>query len=88
MVLKEQLERLVDEMVTRGVCFEDAQREFEKKFIAHVLTQVRRQPLSGRRSPGHAPQHAEPQDRRVPPPPHRRLDSGFSRSTTISSRAG
>ena len=37
MVLKEQLERLVDEMVTRGVCYEDAQREFEKKFISHVL---------------------------------------------------
>ena len=35
--MKEQLERLVDEMVTRGVCFEDARREFEKKFIAHVL---------------------------------------------------
>jgi Fis family transcriptional regulator len=37
MVLKEQLERLVDEMVSRGVCFEDARREFEKKFISHVL---------------------------------------------------
>jgi DNA-binding NtrC family response regulator len=37
MVLKEQLERLVDELVTRGVCFEDARREFEKKFIAQVL---------------------------------------------------
>jgi len=37
MPLKEQLERLVDEMVARGVRFEDAQREFEKKFIAHVL---------------------------------------------------
>jgi len=35
--LKEQLERLVDEMVTRGVRYEDAQREFEKKFISHVL---------------------------------------------------
>ena len=38
MVLKEQLERLVDEMVTRGVCFEDARREFEKKFISQVLS--------------------------------------------------
>ena len=35
--MKEQLERLVDEMVTRGVRFEDAHREFEKKFIMHVL---------------------------------------------------
>ena len=37
MPLNEQLERLVDEMVARGVCYEDARREFEKKFIANVL---------------------------------------------------
>lgn len=35
--MKEQLERLVDEMVTRGIRFEDAHREFEKRFIAQVL---------------------------------------------------
>jgi len=35
--LKEQLERIVDEMVNRGVRYEDAQREFEKKFIVRVL---------------------------------------------------
>ena len=35
--LKEQLERIVDEMVNRGVRYEDAQREFEKKFIARVM---------------------------------------------------
>jgi Fis family transcriptional regulator len=35
--LREQLDRLVDEMVTKGVRYEDAQREFEKRFIAHVL---------------------------------------------------
>ena len=40
MPLKEQLERLVDEMVTRGVRYEDAQREFEKKFIARVLSKA------------------------------------------------
>jgi Fis family transcriptional regulator, factor for inversion stimulation protein len=37
MQLKEQLEHLVDEMVAKGVRYEDAHREFEKKFIAHVL---------------------------------------------------
>ena len=37
MVLREALERLVDDMITRGVRYEDAQKEFEKKFIAHVL---------------------------------------------------
>ncbi|HEY9463451.1 MAG TPA: helix-turn-helix domain-containing protein [Vicinamibacterales bacterium] len=40
MPLKEQLDRLVDELVTRGVRFEDAQREFEKKFISHILTKA------------------------------------------------
>jgi DNA-binding NtrC family response regulator len=38
--MREQLERLVDEMVTKGVRFADAQREFEKKFIAHVLSKA------------------------------------------------
>jgi Fis family transcriptional regulator, factor for inversion stimulation protein len=40
MPLKEQLDRLVDELVTRGVRFEEAQREFEKKFISHILTKA------------------------------------------------
>jgi Fis family transcriptional regulator, factor for inversion stimulation protein len=38
--LREQLERLVDEMVSKGIRLEDAQREFEKRFIAHVLTKT------------------------------------------------
>ena len=37
MPLREALERLIDDMVTKGVHYEDAQREFEKKFITHVL---------------------------------------------------
>jgi DNA-binding NtrC family response regulator len=36
--VRELLERLVDEMVTRGIRFEDAQREFEKRFIAQALS--------------------------------------------------
>jgi DNA-binding NtrC family response regulator len=36
-VLREQLEQLVDDMVTKGVRYDDAQREFEKRFITHVL---------------------------------------------------
>jgi DNA-binding NtrC family response regulator len=40
MALREELERLVDDMVTRGVLYEDAQREFEKRFIARVLTRA------------------------------------------------
>ena len=40
MAMREQLERLIDEMVTKGVRYDDAQREFEKKFIAQVLAQA------------------------------------------------
>ena len=39
-LLREQLERLIDDLVTRGVRYEDAQREFEKRFIAHVLAKA------------------------------------------------
>jgi Fis family transcriptional regulator, factor for inversion stimulation protein len=39
-ILRDQLEHLVDEMVTKGVRYEDAQREFEKRFIAHVLSRA------------------------------------------------
>jgi DNA-binding NtrC family response regulator len=38
-MISERLERLVEEMVEKGVHFEDALREFEKRFIARVLTQ-------------------------------------------------
>jgi DNA-binding NtrC family response regulator len=37
MPLRDQLDRLVDEMVTKGIRYDEAQREFEKKFIVHVL---------------------------------------------------
>jgi DNA-binding NtrC family response regulator len=38
-MISERLQRLVDEMVEKGVHFEDAVREFEKRFIVRVLTQ-------------------------------------------------
>ena len=37
MPMREQLEQLVHEMVTRGIRYDEAQREFEKKFIIQVL---------------------------------------------------
>jgi DNA-binding NtrC family response regulator len=37
MPLGAQLDRLIDEMVTKGVRYEDAHREFEKRFIVQVL---------------------------------------------------
>jgi len=36
-VIAERLEKLIEEMVERGVRFEDAIREFEKRFIVRVL---------------------------------------------------
>ena len=40
MAMREQLERLIDDMIAKGVRYEDAQREFEKRFIAHVLAKA------------------------------------------------
>ena len=40
-MISERLERLVEEMVDRSVQFEDAVREFEKRFIARVLQRHR-----------------------------------------------
>jgi DNA-binding NtrC family response regulator len=40
MAMREQLDHLVEEMVTKGIRFEDAHREFEKRFIAFVLAQA------------------------------------------------
>ena len=36
-MISEKLEKLVEEMVARGVRFEDAVSELEKRFIARVL---------------------------------------------------
>jgi transcriptional regulator with PAS, ATPase and Fis domain len=36
-MIADRLEKLVEEMVDRGVFFEDAVREFEKRFISRVL---------------------------------------------------
>ena len=40
MAMKDQLEHLVAEMVGKGVRYEDAQREFEKRFITHALQKM------------------------------------------------
>jgi len=36
-VISDRLDKLVEEMVDKGVQFEDAIQEFEKRFIAKVL---------------------------------------------------
>jgi DNA-binding NtrC family response regulator len=35
--VREQLEKLVQEMLDKGIRYEDARREFEKMFIARAL---------------------------------------------------
>jgi len=36
-MISDRLERLIEEMVDKGVRFDDAVREFEKRFIVRVL---------------------------------------------------
>ncbi len=35
--MKAELEALIEEMITRGILFDEAVKEFEKKFILHTL---------------------------------------------------
>jgi DNA-binding NtrC family response regulator len=37
--VNERLERLIEEMVQKGIRFADAQREFERRFISRVLAE-------------------------------------------------
>ena len=39
--VREQLDRLVAEMFDRGIRFEDARREFERRYIARALAQAK-----------------------------------------------
>jgi Fis family transcriptional regulator, factor for inversion stimulation protein len=39
--VREALDKLVDEMVARGILYDDALREFERRFIARALTRAR-----------------------------------------------
>ena len=39
--MKQQLETLVSEMIEKGILFEDARREFEKRFIVRMLQRHR-----------------------------------------------
>ncbi len=36
--MKAELEELIDQMITRGILFEEAVKEFEKNFILKVLS--------------------------------------------------
>jgi hypothetical protein len=60
-VISDRLERLVEEMVDRSVQFDDAVREFEKRFICASSSSATG-PDQDRVHAGDAPQHAHPQD--------------------------
>ena len=36
-MLKQKLDALIEEMISRGIRFPEAKREFEKRFLAQVL---------------------------------------------------
>ena len=38
--MREQLEHLIEEMVSKGIRYTEAQREFERRFIAQVLARA------------------------------------------------
>jgi Fis family transcriptional regulator len=38
--VREQLDRLIEEMIDKGIRFTDAQHEFERRFIARVLARA------------------------------------------------
>ena len=40
MAMRETLDHLVEEMVTKGIRYGDAHREFEKRFITQVLVKA------------------------------------------------
>jgi DNA-binding NtrC family response regulator len=37
MTMREQIERLVEEMVDKGIFYDDARKEFERRFITRAL---------------------------------------------------
>ena len=39
--MREQLETLIQEMLDKGILYDDARREFEKMFIARALQRAR-----------------------------------------------
>ena len=49
--MRDQLEGLVGQMVERGILFDEAVGEFEKRFIKRVLDNAQRQPVPRRETP-------------------------------------
>jgi DNA-binding NtrC family response regulator len=60
-MISERLEKLVEDMVAKGVHFEDAVREFEKRFISKVLGCCDGSVTKAAEALGMHPQHARPE---------------------------
>jgi DNA-binding NtrC family response regulator len=39
--VREQLDRLIDEMLRKGILYDDARREIERRFISRALTRTK-----------------------------------------------
>ena len=64
--LRDLLDRLVTAMVDGKITLDEGRRAFETRFIQQVLEGTDGTLGGRRRSTRHPPQHAHPQDRRVP----------------------
>ncbi len=64
-MISDRLDKLVEEMVGKGVQFEDAVHEFEKRFIARVLGHCDGSLTRTADTLGIHRQHAHPEDGRV-----------------------
>ena len=63
--VREQLDSLVQQMLDRGVRYEDARREFEKVFITRALQRSNGCLGDAAELLGHPPQHGHAEDGRV-----------------------
>ena len=63
--MRDQLEALVEGWSTKGILYDDARREFERRFIEQALHEADGSIGGAADADRRAPQHPHPQDRRV-----------------------
>ena len=79
--MRDQLEKLVQEMLDKGILYDDARREFEKMFISRALQRSKGNVGDAAEMLGPPPQHRRPQDDRIP---HQALNSDLSALLTLA----
>ena len=60
--IKDKLEEVIDEMVSKGIYWSEAASQFEKLFILRAPAGQQRQPESSRRDHGGSPKHRLQED--------------------------